>query len=283
MIAAIDKGIEDMTKYSKGFWRPVDSLHGNLYDKVIYTLGKGDEKQSGTSKDFFNFYASYRKGVDASTISQVTRKLLDVWYEQECLKYEEKQLPKKYRDYRELVKEYRDGILLFTITETMVWRKAVEDTIGLKAYYEAHRDSFQAGERVTAMEFQTDNLDNLKKAKAMMEAGKSLSEIDRDINESSPLNFKYRQVNYEKGKTHTGDPDLFGKPVGFRTDIIPAGSVFRLYEVTAITPPGIKEFENARSEAITKYQNFLEAEWLKTLQTKYPVKTDEKVLKKLYK
>lgn len=278
IIAAVD----DISKFTKGFWRPDDSIHAPIYPLEVYSLGKGDDRQSGKVEDFFNFYVTYRKGIDASTAEQAVQKLLEVWYEQEILNFEEKQLPKKYRDYRELVKEYRDGILLFTITETMVWRKAVEDTNGLKTYYEEHKDSFLANERVIATEYQTDNKENMEKAKKMLESGASNEAIDRDLNASSPLNFKYRQVTFEKGKNNA-DVDIFGKPVGYRTEIVPAGSVFRIFEVKEILPPGQRTFEQARSESITKYQNHLEQEWLKTLEKKYPVKVNDKALSKLFK
>ncbi len=282
-IDKLNASVTDFSTYSKGFFRPEDSTHGAVYNLVLYTLGKGESKVQGTVRDFFNFYASYRKGVDASSVDQVTRKLLDIWYEQECLKFEEKELPKKYRDYRELTKEYRDGILLFTLTETMVWRKAVEDTLGLKEYYETNRESFTASERVVAYEYQSEDEKVLNRAKELLSKGVSLSEIDMELNATNSLNFKYRQMTFEKDKIHVGDPELFGKPVGHRTDIIHAGSIHRIYEVVEILPPGLRSYENSRSEAITRFQNHLEAEWLKSLEAKYPVKVDQKVLKKLYK
>ena len=97
VIAAID----DLSKFTKGFWRPTDSLHAAIYPLELYSLGKGADRQAGTAQDFFNFYVSYRKGVDASTIDQAVQKLLDFWYEDEILKFEEKQTPIKLQQVNE--------------------------------------------------------------------------------------------------------------------------------------------------------------------------------------
>ncbi|HHG83770.1 MAG TPA: peptidylprolyl isomerase, partial [Bacteroidetes bacterium] len=114
-VAKLVKAIEDQKQesaYNRGFWRPVDSLHKSLYDLPVYTLGKGENAHTGTLQDFINHYTKTRKGYEAATVSQTTDKFMEAFIEDEMLAFEERQLPKKYREYRELIKEYRDGILL---------------------------------------------------------------------------------------------------------------------------------------------------------------------------
>jgi hypothetical protein len=50
-----------------------------------------------------------------------------------------------------LMKEYRDGILLFELTDQKVWGKAVRDTAGLDAYYAAHKSDFMWDTRYDAI------------------------------------------------------------------------------------------------------------------------------------
>ena len=45
-------------------------------------------------------------------------------------------LENKYPDFRFLMNEYHDGILLFDLTDKMVWTKAVQDSIGLSKFYD---------------------------------------------------------------------------------------------------------------------------------------------------
>ena len=52
-----------------------------------------------------------------------------------CLKYEVSQLSNKYPDYKILLNEYKEGILLFNISNDKIWSKANKDTIGLNLFY----------------------------------------------------------------------------------------------------------------------------------------------------
>jgi hypothetical protein len=70
-------------------------------------------------------------------------KLIYKDYADECvLEYEETHLNEKYEDYKMLVKEYRDGILLFTLMDQKVWTKALEDTTGLKNYHTENKGKY---------------------------------------------------------------------------------------------------------------------------------------------
>ena len=51
-------------------------------------------------------------------------------------------LESKYPEFKSLIQEYRDGILVFEIMQNEVWKKASEDTTGIKNYFEAHRSEY---------------------------------------------------------------------------------------------------------------------------------------------
>ncbi|MCL4105839.1 UNVERIFIED_CONTAM: hypothetical protein GTU68_012477 [Idotea baltica] len=270
-------------QYCKGFWRPVDSLMTDLKDLPVYEIGKGDDKKAGTIMDFANYYVSARKGFEGATIAQATERFLEPFFEQEALAFEESLLPKKYREYRELLKEYRDGILLFTLTEDKVWRKAVEDTTGLENYYNSHKDDFRAGERVKVDEYISDNKNTLERVLEMLAKGQNAETITEELNSSSALNLTVRTQNYEKGKSPAIDP-LFSQQPGFTSAINEYGNNrFRIFVLKEQVAAGLKSFDDAKSEAITQYQNHLEAEWLKDLEKKYPVVVIEEEVAKLFK
>jgi len=70
------------------------------------------------------------------------------WADNKCISYEESILDTKYEDFRNVMQEYNDGILLFDLTDKKVWSKAVSDTIGLEKFYENNKNNYKWKDRV---------------------------------------------------------------------------------------------------------------------------------------
>ncbi len=273
---------QDVSALGKALWRPNDSLIGDLYPAAVCQIGEGDGKRTGTVRDLVDFYQKDRKALDGVTIEELIRQWMKRYSEQAILDYEESQLPDKYPEYKALVKEYRDGILLFTLTEEKVWRKAVEDTVGLLEYYNSHPDSFTAAERVIATEYSATSNTHIDSALAMIATGKSESEIESAINKGSALNIRIRTLAFERGKKE-GDVDLYDKKAGYMTPKMKQESGWRVLVVKENLPAGRKSFQEARPECITLYQNHLENTWNEELRVSYPVKINEATFDSLYK
>ena len=62
--------------------------------------------------------------------------------DEQALQYIKEHLEDLDSDYRNLVREYYLGILLFDISMREVWDKAAKDEAGLMAYYKAHKKDF---------------------------------------------------------------------------------------------------------------------------------------------
>lgn len=283
--ASVDKfvaSITDENMYNKGFWKPDTTAAAKaIYELPLYTLGKkGGEMWNVKMSDYVAFYLKQRKGFDGATVAQVTEKHLEKFIEEEMLRYEETQLPKKYPEYEALLREYRDGILLFTLTEEKVWRKAVEDTAGLKKYYENNRDSFKVSERVVVTEFSSESKASMEQVEIYLAKGHNEKWIDSVMNSGSPLNLRVRTQTFERGQ-QPKEADLFGKSVGYRTQVIEAGKMNRILVVKEYKSAGIAAFDEVKPKVITKYQNYLEKEWAEELARKYPVKVTKKEFEKI--
>ena len=50
------------------------------------------------------------------------------------IKFEDQNLEAKHPQFKALIQEYRDGILLFDLMDKKVWSKAVKDTTGTLAF-----------------------------------------------------------------------------------------------------------------------------------------------------
>ncbi|MEM6272010.1 MAG: peptidylprolyl isomerase [Bacteroidota bacterium] len=280
----VDRIVEQKqdASFNRGLWRPNDSIYQDLYALPLYAVGPSGDRYKGTVRNFIDHYLKNRRGFEGATAQEAADKFMQGFIEAEMLAYEERQLPKKYREYRELLKEYRDGILLFSLTEDKVWRKAVEDTVGLQKFYDDNQENFRAGERVKVTEYISEKRDIIDEVERLLAAGKSQGEIDSTVNRTSALNCRIRTQTYEKEKA-AKEAVMFGKEPGFRSAIMEYGKAFRLLVLVETVPPGQKTFEEAKSECITQYQNYLEETWLAELKESYPVTVKDPVIDKLFK
>ena len=99
-------------------------------------------------KDFLAFAQQNQRARTGAQPAFAMQQLYDQYVEQSLTEFEKNSLETKYEDYRMLVKEYRDGILLFQLMDEKVWSKAIEDTVGLKKYFADNQAKFQWDQRV---------------------------------------------------------------------------------------------------------------------------------------
>lgn len=99
-------------------------------------------------KDFLTFVQQNQRPRPGAQPLFAMQQLYDQYVEQSLTEFEKNSLETKYEDYRMLVKEYRDGILLFQLMDEKVWSKAIEDSVGLRKYFADNQAKYQWDERV---------------------------------------------------------------------------------------------------------------------------------------
>ena len=97
-----------------------------------------------TVADFFTYVKAKQKDKGSLNPSFYMSQLYKEYVNETLLAFEEANLDGKYEDYRMLVKEYRDGILLFSLMDSKVWTKAIEDTAGLKSYFNTNKSKYMS-------------------------------------------------------------------------------------------------------------------------------------------
>ncbi len=194
---------------------------------------------------------------------------------QSILDLEDSKLEEKHTAFRLLMNEYRDGILLFDLTDEMVWTKAVKDTLGLQAYYEAHKENYKEGERADVEIYSCKNKAIAKKVKKMLEQGKSSKDIIDVINKDSSLN-----VSLKKGLFTAEDKEILSKVPLKKgiSDLIATDGMTAVLDIKSVLPARIKPLKETRGLVTADYQTQLEQEWIKELRKKYPFKVNKKVL-----
>jgi peptidyl-prolyl cis-trans isomerase SurA len=196
------------------------------------------------------------------------------WMNAEIIAYEDAHLEEKYPEFRYLMQEYHDGLLLFSIMEEKIWKFAAEDTLGLQNFYEKNRGKFKWEERFKGLIITCKNVETREEADKYFEAEMPVQEIEDLLNKEEQA-IKIESGAWEKGTNSTVDYYVWDgtKPSGFNPDLT--------FIRGNLIPPEPKTLEEARGLYISEYQNFLENNWLKKLHKKYKVKVNKKLLRSI--
>jgi peptidyl-prolyl cis-trans isomerase SurA len=92
--------------------------------------------QTITAQNFIKYLGRF-SGVD---LKQQPKTFLNLHYEnfvkEKIIAYEFENLENKYPEFKELLNEYKYGMILFEMNNERVWSEAIKDTAGLENYYE---------------------------------------------------------------------------------------------------------------------------------------------------
>jgi len=218
----------------------------------------------------FARYLNENKGAPGSgDFGMYLRNTYREWANEQLLAFENAQLERKYPEFQALVKEYREGILLFDLTDELVWSKAVNDTIGLKAFFEGRRELYRYGDRIEgAVYICRDDSVALAVRKAMKSKKNTSAVLLKSLNAGDPLSLRIIEGKLEKQAHEV--LSLVEWKKGISADLTHNGQ--RVFvRINRLIPPGYKELSEIRGLVTSDYQQLLETEWVKSLENKYKV------------
>ena len=273
-------GFKDM-KNVADFYPVVDSLifqsawketRASELNKVMFSFA--DKKY--TQQDFARYLAKNQRKEKQQNIVNYLNNQYEKFTSDMLMEYEDTQLEKQYPEFRSLMKEYRDGILLFDLTDKKVWSKAVKDTAGLRAFYEKNKANYMHGDRYDVTIYTAANAEMAKQVRNDIEASRLTDEgLLEKYNRESQLNLKIDKGIYTKE-----DREVLTKiPLidGLSQDVAMNNQVV-FVRVGKRIPPAPKTLAEAKGPVTSDYQNYLEKQWLDELRAKYPVVVNKDVL-----
>ena len=194
----------------------------------------------------------------------------------ELIEYEKTQLEKKHPDFRALMKEYRDGILLFEISDQKIWSKAVKDTTGLKKYFNNNRILWQYPNRINGTLFTSNSKKIINRAYKLIVKGRVNNDsIIALLNKEDALNISYKEKNIDDFKNYNTNFDNLND--GANKPIFANGKWY-LFFVKEKLVTRTKEFNEAEGIIVSGYQSFLEESWLRSLKEKYNIEINYDIL-----
>ncbi len=211
---------------------------------------------------------------------------LELWLEEfvgaTLAKAEEKDLEDNNKDYQMLLKEYRDGILLFSLTNQEIWQKGLNDSLGQQAFFAKNSQKYQWKTRVQAY------LTKVNDASKLENARKYLQNNGFDPNSFAAFEADYRANHPNAYATESGTFEYEEHPILSRVDLnkpyqeLIVEGVSYVLVVGKVFPPGPRKFEEARGLIIQDYQASLDEALTKRLKEKYPVQINSGVKEKTF-
>jgi peptidyl-prolyl cis-trans isomerase SurA len=265
------------TAYLSGKWS-ADKAKG--MSKKLFSIGA----EITTQEQFASYLADNQsKQPKEAVLEAIVRKAYDGFRNDKIIAYEDARLEEKYIDFRLLMQEYRDGILLFEITDENVWSKAIRDSAGLKAFHEQNLSKYMWPERADAAVFTCKDAKIASKARKMVSKREKKNyktdDILKEINKDSQLNLQVEEGLFAKGDNELVDKQPWAK--GLSADIVSPDGTVKFIEYKRILEPQPKALSEARGLITADYQNYLEQQWIKELRKKYTVDVNREVLQSI--
>lgn len=244
---------------------------------TVYDLAKEIEKHQRTQP--------------AEYLPYYLEKLYNTVVLEQVVNYADSKLEDKYPEIKSEIKEFSDGVLIFSITDQMVWNKSLIDTLGLQKYFAENQQKYNWNKRasVTLWNIDADKSETSKVEKILKKAvrkGWTNAEVKEKlsrklkIKEDVDKKIVFKWGKYEKGDNKIVD-DLFW------SDTTQEKGTVKLYEnkgkkimfliLDSWLDVEPKNLDECRGLVTSDYQSYLEKQWIESLRTKYQYKVYQDV------
>ena len=244
--------------------------------KVLFKFGK----QKYTIADFVEFIRENQVKQPFMSAGSYAYKLYDEYLKRSAFAYEDAHLEEKYPDFKLLVQEYHDGILLFDLMDKEVWKKAEHDTMGLENYYNAHKDEYMWGERLKTVYATVNHPENVARVEELVKTDLSMDSI-RAILKAEEIRGVSVKIRYWQHGDNVDIDETEWKAGELRVIPSTVDKTTKIVRVLEVRDPEPKTLNEAKGLVISAYQQQLEEDWLNELKAKYPVTVNEKTLEKV--
>lgn len=255
--------------YKQSWERPTDV---KSFNESLLTI---DKKKKFSANDFLEFVEAQQKlHIQTRPISTLVDELYEKWFENELLKYYDDNLENEIPEFRYVMDEYRDGLLLFDLMEKEIWDKAKTDSIGLEKFYNMNKANYMWKKRYDVDIYSSTDEKIVAKAQNYIKKGKSIEYIKEKLNKDGKVNIMVKSGLYEED--YDVLPEL--KPTKKGTsDVVKKGEYFFVANVKEIKPETTKTIEECKGKLISDYQQYLENNWVSDLKKEFKVSVDDTV------
>ena len=243
-------------------WKP--ELAAGL-NKNLFTIGTKTYTQADLAKQL----AATQKRAQKRDVAAFVNQQYITYIDEVVNQYADSQLEVENPDFKALIGEYHDGILLFDLTDKKVWSKAVKDTLGLDQYYEQNKNNYMWETRLDASVLTIKDLSIVKSLNKMLKKGPTDEQILAKFNHDSIQKVTIEHKKFAKGDNALIDGMAWNPGI---SKLIAQGDTANFIVVAhKVVAPEPKLLSEIRGTITAEYQNYLEKVWISELRAKYPV------------
>ncbi|OQC46175.1 MAG: Chaperone SurA precursor [Bacteroidetes bacterium ADurb.Bin035] len=210
-------------------------------------------------------------------------KMFDNFLNDKILEIEKENLEKKNPKFAAQINDYKEGILIFNLMDQNVWSKAMQDTAGLKAYYETIKNKYLTDEKAKIGIFKTNDAKIAQKVQKTLQKNIQKSQLNPNLI-LSKINKKNNVVSYDSMIIETKKLADIGLEKTVNAILSKENNnSYEIYWLQSIIAPQPKSLDEVRGLVISEYQTYLEKQWINELRNRYHWQVNDEVLKSLYK
>jgi peptidyl-prolyl cis-trans isomerase SurA len=239
--------------------------------------------QNFTTKEFSNYIEKRGSMIVTRDSSVFINQLIATRASDHLISYENSILEKKYPEFRYLINEFHDGMLLFEISGKKVWNRISNDSTGLHNYYEEHKNDWLSKRVIDAKLYTLRSDDGEKLLSAAFKKYSNKPDFDNTLLNKFNKNTDTILFIKEKKWFRGDDPEIDNIEWTIGTHALRKNGFPAMILIKTVSEPSPLNFEDVKGEAMTGYQEFLESEWIEQLNKKYSVKIDNLVLEQVRK
>lgn len=186
-------------------------------------------------------------------------------------------------ELKNLIREYHDGLLLYEISNKLVWDKAAKDEKGLAQFFKKNKKKYAWSEpRFKGMAFHVKNAADVQAVKNCVKKltfDKWAEKLRATFNADSVLRIRVEKGIFKKGDNALVDSVVFKKDTTVtKVKDYPIDDVYG-----KVLKKGPEDYTDVRGLVVADYQEALEKQWVAELRKKYVFTVNEEVLKTVNK
>jgi peptidyl-prolyl cis-trans isomerase SurA len=235
-----------------------------------------------TQQDFAKYlYRNQFQGMQDYDMKVLINHAYRQFIENTVIKYEDARLEEKYPEFASLMKEYKEGILLYELSERKVWKKAETDTVGLDEFYQSVKSNYLYPVRVRAEFFRSTDESTTNKVAGILKKGVSGDKIIAKMNKKS-ITLLVDTVIYWQGEDKQFDNIVNWSQIN-EIKYFVNHTENELVRIMEILQPSPKPLQEIKGIIVAEYQNKLEKEWIESIHKNNTIWVDYETILSLIK